>query len=606
MNRNRTFPAAALIVIVMAAFRPLPTLATDAPPANEGGSRAETAARVNAAADDYLAAYFQHFPEWATFYRIEGATHDRLRDNTAAGRAAWQAVEDNLIAKLASVRAADLDGAAAVTYEVLHEQLESSRQARVCRSENWAVDQVWGWQIALGELADVQPVGTAEERARALARWQQLPRFIDAETRNLAEGLRAGYSAPKRNVDLVVEQLDGLLAMAPEASPFYAPARAAGDEVLAVQWAKLLKDEVSPAIARHRDYLRTEYRNGARTAIAVTSNPDGEACYQALLRFNTTLPYRPKEMFEAGEQAVALRENRIAEIGKRVFGTSDLVEIRKRLRSESSNRFSTRDELLAYTTAAIERARTSVPHWFNQLPKAVVVIKPVPEYQEQSSTARYMPASDDRKVPGTYFVNLYQPEKQSKGATESVAFHETYPGHHLQIALAQEQVSSHPLLRYIGNSGFTEGWARYSETLAAEMGLYSSELNILEMLSGLPTGMVVDPGIHAMGWTREQAIEYTLSKQVGMTPEEAGAYVDRIVVWPGQMVTYGAGELEIVRLRGEAERTLGKEFDIRAFHDRVIGRGAVTLPMLRAQVMEWIKEQLHVMKAPISSAGDLS
>lgn len=591
MNRNRTLPVAALIAIVLVALRPLPTLATDAPPANEGGSRAETAARVNAAADTYLAAYFQHFPEWATFYRIEGATHDRLRDNTAAGRAAWQAVEDDLIAKLASIRVADLDGSAAVTYEVLREQLESSRQARVCRSENWAVDQVWGWQIALGELADVQPVGTAEERARALARWQQLPRFIDAETRNLAEGLRASYSAPKRNVDLVVEQLDGLLAMAPEASPFYAPARAAGDEALAAHWAKLLKDEVYPAIARHRDYLRTEYRNGARTAIAVTSNPDGQACYQALIRFNTTLPYRPEEMFEAGERAVALRESHIAEIGKRVFGTSDLAEIRKRLRSESSNRFSTRDELLAYTTAAIERARASVPRWFNQLPQAVVVIKPVPEYQEQSSTARYTPASDDRKLPGTYFVNLYQPEKQSKGATESVAFHETYPGHHLQIALAQEQISSHPLLRYIGNSGFTEGWARYSETLAAEMGLYSSELNTLEMLSGLPSGMVVDPGIHAMGWTREQAIEYTLSKQVGMTPEEAGAYVDRIVVWPGQMVTYGAGESEIVRLRGEAERTLGKEFDIRAFHDRVIGHGAVTLPMLRAQVMEWIKEQ---------------
>jgi uncharacterized protein (DUF885 family) len=586
MNRNRTFPVAAVIVIVMAAFRPSATLATD-----ESGSRAATAARVNAAADTYLVAYFQHFPEWATFYRIEGATHDRLRDNTAAGRAAWQAVEDDLIAKLASIRVADLDGSAAVTYEVLREQLESSRQARVCRSENWAVDQVGGWQIALGELADVQPVGTAEERARALARWQQMPRFIDAETRNLAEGLRAGYSAPRRNVDLVVEQLDGLLAMAPAASPFYAPARAAGDEALAAQWAKLLQDEVYPAIARYRDYLRTEYRNGARAAIAVTSNPDGEACYQALLRFNTTLPYRPEEMFEAGEQAVALRESRIAEIGKRVFGTSDLAEIRKRLRSESSNRFSTRDELLAYTTAAIERARTSVPRWFNQLPQAVVVIKPVPEYQEQSSTARYTPASDDRKVPGTYFVNLYQPEKQSKGATESVAFHETYPGHHLQIALAQEQISSHPLLRYIGNSGFTEGWARYSETLAAEMGLYSSELNTLEMLSGLPTGMVVDPGIHAMGWTREQAIEYTLSKQVGMTPEEAGAYVDRIVVWPGQMVTYGAGESEIVRLRGEAERTLGKEFDIRAFHDRVTGHGAVTLPMLRAQVSEWIKEQ---------------
>jgi uncharacterized protein (DUF885 family) len=592
MNRNMRFPVAASnVILIMAALSPLTTLAADAPPASGSGPKAETAARVNAAADAYLAAYFRHFPEWATLYRIEGATHDRFRDNTAAGRAAWQTVEDDLLERLTSVRVMGLEGSAAVTYEVLREQLESSRQARVCRSENWAVDQVGGWQIALGELADAQPVATAEERARALARWQQLPGFIDAETRTLAEGLRAGYSAPKRNVDLVVTQLDGLLAMAPAASPFYAPARAAGDEAFAAQWVKLLKDEVYPAIARHRDYLRTEYRNGARTAIAVTSNPDGEACYQALIRLNTTLPYRPKEMFEAGEQAVALRESRIAEIGKRVFGTSELAEIHKRLRSESSNRFATRDELLVYTTSAIERARTVVPRWFNKLPQAVVVIKPVPEYQEQSSTARYTPASDDRTLPGTYFVNLFQPEKQSKGATESVAFHETYPGHHLQIALAQEQISAHPLLRYIGNSGFIEGWARYSETLAVEMGLYSSDLNTMEMLSGLPTGMVVDPGIHAMGWTREQAIQYTLSKQVGMTPEEAGAYVDRIVVWPGQMVTYGAGELEIVRLRGEAERALGKDFDIRAFHDHVIGRGAVTLTMLRAQVREWIKEQ---------------
>ena len=152
-------------------------------------------------------------------------------------------------------------------------------------------------------------------------------------------------------------------------------------------------------------------------------------------------------------------------------------------------------------------------------------------------------------------------------------------------------MTAHPRLRYIGNSGFSEGWARYSETLAAEMGLYSSELNTLEMLSGLPTGMVVDPGIHAMGWTREQAIAYTLSKQVNMTPEEAGAYVDRIVIWPAQMVTYGAGELEIVRLRREAERALGKEFDVRAFHDHVLDHGTVTLGMLRARIEQWLAKQ---------------
>jgi len=591
MNRvNKRFATA--LVVAWAASNFIWFTAGAQPTSKGAAAGADAAARVTAIADAYLAAYFQNFPEWGTLYRIEGAKHDRLRDNTAAGRAAWQAVEDDSLAKLAAVNAADLEGsAAALTYGVLREQLESSRESRVCRNESWAVDQVWGWQIALGELADAQPVGTIEERAMALARWRLLPRFIDNETRNLAEGLRAGYSAPQRNVDLVVAQLDGLLAMAPEDSPFYAPARAAGDEALAAQWRRLLRDEVYPAIARHRDYLRTDYRSAARTAIAVTANPEGQACYRALIRASTTLPYRPNELFEAGQDAVSMREQRIVDIGKRLYGTSDLAEIQKRLRSDSANRFSTRVELLAYTTAAIGRARTAAPRWFNQLPQADVVIKPIPEYQERSSTARYVPGSDDRKLPGTYYVNLFQPEKQSRGEVESVAFHETYPGHHLQIALAQERVNAHPILRYIGNSGFSEGWARYSETLAAEMGLYSSELNTLEMLSGLPTGMVVDPGIHAMGWTREQAIAYTLSKQVNMTPEEAGAYVDRIVIWPAQMVTYGAGELEIVRLRREAERALGKEFDVRAFHDHVLDHGTVTLGMLRARIEQWLAKQ---------------
>jgi uncharacterized protein (DUF885 family) len=169
-----------------------------------------------------------------------------------------------------------------------------------------------------------------------------------------------------------------------------------------------------------------------------------------------------------------------------------------------------------------------------------------------------------------------------------VAFHETYPGHHLQVALAQERSEAHPITRYIFNSGFSEGWARYSETLANEMGLYSSDRNTLAMLSGLPTGMVVDPGIHAMGWSREEAIDYTLSKQVDMTPEEAGSYVDRIVVWPGQMVTYGAGELEFIRLRRQAEAALGDDFDIREFHDQALGNGSITLIMLREHIAEWL------------------
>jgi uncharacterized protein (DUF885 family) len=560
-----------------------PPVAQTSPPAPD------PAGRVNAIADAYVEALFVHFPESATFYRIEGATHDALRDNTAAGRAAWRAVEDRLLAELDAVEPGALtDAGDLLTAGILREALESSRDIRICRAEEWDVDQVWGWQIWLGELALAQPVDTPEARRRALTRWAQVPRFIDREVDNLRAGLADGFSAPKRNVELVIAQLGGLLALAPEDSPFFAVARETGDDDYRAEWRALISDRINPAIARYRDFLAGEYLARAREAIAITAHPQGASCYRAQLRRYTTLPYTGEEMFEAGQEAVALREARIREIGGRLFGTTDLAEIRRRLRDDRTNRFATRDEIMAYTEAAVERGRDALPDWFGRLPQAAVVIRPVPAYQEQSSTARYVGASDDGALPGTYYINLFQPASQNRGEVESVAFHETYPGHHLQIALARERATAHPATRYIGNSGFSEGWARYSETLADEMGLYSSELNTLYMLSGLPTGMVVDPGIHAMGWSRDEAIAYTVEKQVNMTPEEAASYVDRIVVWPGQMTTYGAGELEIIRRRREAEAALGEAFDVREFHDRVLGNGSVTLGMLREEIRGWL------------------
>ena len=587
------WPILASLVIVTACSNEEAGRPADMAPAigTIAAAYSDPAAAVNAIADAYVEALFEHFPESATLYRIDGATHDALRDNTAAGRAAWALVQDRLLAELDDVDTTGLEGSAEwLTAGILREALEAGRAIRVCRAQEWDVDQVWGWQIWFGELALAQPVETAEDRAHALTRWRRLPGFIDNEIHNLRSGLADGFSAPKRNVDLVIEQFNGLLELAPADSPFFAVARNSEDEAFRDQWLALISDQINPAIVRHRNFLADEYRVRARDAISVAEHPDGAACYLAQLRRYTTLPYTGAAMFEAGKEAVALREERIQEIGERLFGTADLAEIRRRLRDDRANRFDSREEIMEYTTAAVQRGREALPDWFGRLPEAEVIVRPVPDYQEQSSTARYVGASDDGKLPGTYYINLSQPEEQNRGEVESVAFHETYPGHHLQIALARERSTGHPATRYIGNSGFNEGWARYSETLADEMGLYSSDLNTLYMLSSLPTGMVVDPGIHAMGWTRDEAITYSLEKQVNMTPEEAATYVDRIVVWPGQMTTYGAGELEIIRLRREAESALIGDFDVREFHDRVLGNGSVTLGMLREEITAWLAE----------------
>jgi uncharacterized protein (DUF885 family) len=550
------------------------------------------AGRVTVLADAYMAAYFQAFPEDATFFSLPGTRHDRLRDNSLAGVRAWQTAEDSLLAQLQGIDAEPLWGTPAwVTYGFLREALESSQGLRVCRSELWPVSQMQGWQASLPVLASAQPIGTDDLRRQALARWNQLPHYLDTEVADLREGLRLGYTTPKHNVELVIEQLDGLLALPVAESPFFSPAERDGDAAFKKTWTEMLESGFYPAARRYRDFLKTEYLPAAREAIAVAANPDGAACYRASLRAYTTLDLSPEQMFANGERAVAEREDKARELGQKVFGTSDLAQIHERLRADKSNRFHSRDEMLAFSKDAVERAKRTIPRWFGLLPKADVKIEPQPAYQEASSFSQYIPSSEDGSRPGTYYIDLYKAEEKDRASAEVTAFHEAYPGHHLQIAIAQERSSAHPITRFISNSGFAEGWGRYSEVLADEMGLYSSDLNRLRLWGTVPMGMVVDPGIHAMGWTRQQAIDYALSKQADMTPQTAASYVDRIAVLPGQMVTYGAGEREIRGLREQAQRALGDRFDIREFHDRVLENGSITLGMLHQRIERWLAEK---------------
>ena len=224
-------------------------------------------------------------------------------------------------------------------------------------------------------------------------------------------------------------------------------------------------------------------------------------------------------------------------------------------------------------------------------PEAEVVIMPYPAYREKSSPgAEYMGASDDGTRPATYFINTYRPTEQSKAGVEATAFHEAYPGHHLQISIAKERAESHPVQRYFGSSGFSEGWALYTERLADEMGAYGGDIDRLGLLSNeaLRAGrLVVDSGMHSLGWTRQQAVDY-LKANTAESPSSVEAEIDRYIAVPGQATAYMLGNLEIRRLRSRAEMELGEAFDIRSFHDRVLEDGAVTLSMLETKIERWL------------------
>jgi uncharacterized protein (DUF885 family) len=276
-------------------------------------------------------------------------------------------------------------------------------------------------------------------------------------------------------------------------------------------------------------------------------------------------------------------------IAERSFKTSDLTALLKRLRTDPRYTFRNRDELIAYSQAALARAKAAAADWFGLLPKADVVIQPYPKFREKSGPNEYNAPAEDGSRPGIFFINAYQPEKHSRVGDESTAFHETVPGHHLQGAIALERKTIHPIGRYIFNSGYAEGWALYSERLADEMHLFSSDLDRLGMLSSQAlraSRLVVDSGLHTMGWTRQQAIDYMLA-HTAEGERDAASEVDRYIIYPGQATAYMLGMLEIRTARDEAEKTMGPRFDIKAFHDRVLEDGGVPLTFLSSKIRSW-------------------
>jgi uncharacterized protein (DUF885 family) len=546
---------------------------------------------VNAVADEYYRGIIEHFPLRTFLSGAPEAALDRLDQNSLAGIARWRKQEDGWLARLREIPAASLAGTPEqVTYVVLRNALEDATNRRICRDELWAVNQQGGIQLLPARLATVQPVGTAELRSKALERYRALGPFLDTEIANLREGVRRGYTAPRIAVEAVIEQLDGLLATKPEASPVLRLAERDSAPGFREAIADVLASVVHPALGRYREYLRAEYLPHARKETAVTALPGGAECYRARVRGFTTLDIAPEEIHRIGQEQIARIEAEARPIAERQFGTSDMTEVYRRLREDPRVRFGSRREVLDTAEAALARARAALPRWFGRLPKAEMVLDPCLEFEEESGCPNsYLPAAQDGSRPGRWRINT-NPQRASRVDLESIAFHEGYPGHHLDLALNQERPGAHPVTRILGNSGFSEGWGLYAEELAKEMGLYSGDLAQLGRLSSAAfraARLVVDPGLHLLGWSRERAIDYMLAHTV-LSRETATSEVDRYIIIPGQATAYMMGRLEISRLREEAEQRLGSAFDIRAFHDLVLGQGRVPLPFLRQRVEEWL------------------
>lgn len=577
---HRRFP------ILLASSLVLAACAQDAP-------APDPATEAKAVAQEFVDGYYHQFPEEAYEVGYPDTPMDALGDRSVAAMDAWRAREDAWLVRLRALDATALEGTdGAIPYAFTLDRLEASEGRRVCRTELWNVSPTWtGWQSMLGSTLSQQPVATPEERAAALTRLGAVPGYLDTEVENLRAGMAQGYLAATSNVDAVIGQVDALLAAPPEASPFYDPGARAGDADFAAAVRHLVVDDIRPAMERYRAFLADGYQG--REQVGVSANPDGAACYAASVRFHTSLDMDAQAIHDTGLREMERIQGEMLRIARDSFGTDDVKGLLEQLRTDPRYTFTSEADVVAYAQAAVDRGAVAVHDWFGFVPDAQVVVRPFPAYQKASGGGFYSAGSLDKTRPGTYELGTYNPTGISKAGMEATAFHETYPGHHLQMSVALYGGAVHPVLRYVYVASMAEGWGLYTEKLADEMDLYSGDLDRLGMLSNealRAARLVVDPGMHVLGWSREQAIQYMMDHTTE-SRNSAESEIDRYVAVPGQATAYLLGSLEIQRLRHDAEQRLGDRFDIKGFHDVVLGDGAVSLPMLQAAVDRWVESR---------------
>lgn len=534
-------------------------------------------------ADSYYERILETFPENGYYADIKLAKHNDISSNELSEIAQWENYEDSLYAELSKLEITQiLEKKDKITYWLLKEELEASMGLRVCKRNLWDVNHRNGWQSRWISLAEFQPVGSEELRDQAFERWNKFSLFVDTEINNLKKGMVEGYSMPKEIVDLVIEQLQVLQDYPIENSPFMSPAKRDNDPKFKEYWEKLVRNKILPALSKYQQYLVTEYRTSARDDISILTIPNGSDCYQAYIRARTTTKKSAEELFELGQKIVTANKIKVSKIGFDLYQTSEFSEIIKLINSDSSDNFNTSEEILAVNSKLLLKAKNESDKWFAILPSTQVTIKPYESHE--AGNGSYEAAKGDK--PAYYRINLNNPNQQKISDNETLTFHEAYPGHHLQIGIEKDIKGLHPVSKFIGFGSYSEGWARYSEQLAEEMGLYESELALIRRRAWPSRGLVVDPALHTKGWSKEQAIEFMMES--GMNSESALSLYHRIIIWPAQLTSYDAGGEEIKALRKMAEDKMGESFDIKEFHSKILENGSIPLSALRFTINEWV------------------
>lgn len=556
---------------------------------------------LRALAEEFWERLLKASPTFATFVG-DHRYDDRIEDLTETYEQQLRGHWARLRQRLEALNPQDLSQADRVTRGLLLAETSDGITAIDQRLVELHYDQMEGVHVELLQTAPVLNAPEPDHAWRLVERYRQVPQLLEQAAGRFRAGLEAGRTPVRICLERSLNVLDGYLASDTDADPFTklaGPTDWAGEDDWRSALADVARNVIRPAFTTYRDVLADEMAPVARPddkAGLCWLGDDGQAIYASLVSHHTTLGLDPEEIHRIGMEEIEERLPPLyAEVGQRQFGLSDVAEIFDALRTDTSLRYRSGEEIMADAREGLGRAKATMSAWFGRLPGAQCAIEAVPDFLAADAPgAYYFPPASDGSRPGTYYVNLRHPEEQSRYETASVAYHEAIPGHHLQIAIANELDDVPAFQRHsLSNTAYVEGWGLYAERLADEMGLYVTDLDRLGMLandSWRACRLVCDTGLHALGWSRQRAIDF-MATNTPVSVDEVTVEIDRYIAMPGQALAYKLGQREILRLRAQARQRLGDRFDIKGFHDTVLGSGAVSLPILGELVDDWTTRQ---------------
>jgi uncharacterized protein (DUF885 family) len=538
-------------------------------------------------ADDYLAETLTADPFAATIAGVPGYDAEVPDPSREAGLGAARRL--GAIAERAeAIDPSTLDPADRTTRAVLLATARDGSAQLAAALDEFAVSATLaGAQTAMISVVPRAPLVDEEDARDYLARCAKLGGWLDGVAERYLQAARDGRTPTERGTGQAIAQLDAIVAAPIESDPLVAATPEHAE--LRTQVAEVVGGSVRPALRRLRTILRERLLPVSRPddRVGVCHVPGGREGYAAAVRAHTTTTMSPEEIHAIGTDLIGGLREELSELGGRALGVTEVDTVLDRLRHDPALRFRDAGEMVASAAGALARANQALPDWFHRYDIPECVVTEMSEFEASDAVlGYYIPPSTDGSRPGTHCINTHDPTQRPRFEYETLAFHESVPGHHLQVAMAQ-RLTGLPMFRRVSYlPAYSEGWALYTERLCDEMGLYTGDLERLGMLSfdaWRACRLVVDTGMHHLGWSRRRAVDYLLAN-TALSPVNVANEVDRYIAWPGQALGYMIGRLRIRSLREERQRRLGPRFEIRDFHDAVLRQGAMPLDVLEAEV----------------------